>query len=137
MNVIKKLLMAGLLSISLIGISACSEKIDSSTDEKFDSSLQLLIKDKTKEQVQEFQQGYTEIMNYAYAKTHNGEILNLKNILNLGNIDMTTDNDQSRKMKEMDKIVKSVLNNKTYDDVVKMKDEYKEKTDLVIKEYKK
>lgn len=137
MNVIKKLLMAGLLSISLIGISACSEKIDSSTDEKFDSSLQLLIKDKTKEQVQEFQQGYTEIMNYAYAKTHNGEILNLKNILNLGNIDMTTDNDQSRKMKEMDKIVKSVLNNKTYDDVVKMKDEYKEKTDLVVKEYKK
>lgn len=137
MNVIKKLLMAGLLSISLISISACSEKIDSSTDEKFDSSLQLLIKDKTKEQVQEFQQGYTEIMNYAYAKTHNGEILNLKNILNLGNIDMTTDNDQSRKMKEMDKIVKSVLNNKTYDDVVKMKDEYKEKTDLVVKEYKK
>lgn len=137
MNVIKKLLMASLLSISLISISACSEKIDSSTDEKFDSSLQLLIKDKTKEQVQEFQQGYTEIMNYAYAKTHNGEILNLKNILNLGNIDMTTDNDQSRKMKEMDKIVKSVLNNKTYDDVVKMKDEYKEKTDLVVKEYKK
>lgn len=137
MNVIKKLLMAGLLSISLISISACSEKIDSSTDEKFDSSLQLLIKDKTKEQVQEFQRGYTEIMNYAYAKTHNGEILNLKNILNLGNIDMTTDNDQSRKMKEMDKIVKSVLNNKTYDDVVKMKDEYKEKTDLVVKEYKK
>lgn len=137
MNVIKKLLMAGLLSISLIGISACSEKIDSSTDEKFDASLQLLIKDKTKDQVQEFQQGYTEIMNYAYAKTHNGEILNLKNILNLGNIDMTTDNDQSRKMKEMDKIVKSVLNNKTYDDVVKMKDEYKEKTDFVVKEYKK
>lgn len=137
MNVIKKLLMAGLLSISLIGISACSEKIDSSTDEKFDASLQLLIKDKTKDQVQEFQQGYTEIMNYAYAKTHNGEILNLKNILNLGNIDMATDNDQSRKMKEMDKIVKSVLNNKTYDDVVKMKDEYKEKTDLVVKEYKK
>lgn len=129
--------MAGLLSISLIGISACSEKIDSSTDEKFDASLQLLIKDKTKEQVQEFQQGYTEIMNYAYAKTHNGEILNIKNILNLGNIDMTTDNAQSRKMKEMDKIVKSVLNNKTYDDVVKMKDEYKEKTDLVVKEYKK
>lgn len=137
MNIIKKILCVILLSFTIINISACSEKIDSSNEERFEESLQRLIKNKTKQEVEEFQEGYTEIMNYAYAKTHNGEILTLNNILNLGNIDMTTDNEKSRKMKEMDLIVKEVLNNKTYEDIVKMKEEYKEKTDFIIKEYKK
>lgn len=118
------------LSVALI--SGCSEKLDTSTDKEMKISISELLKEKNKNEVNAFQEGYDSIINYAYATVTNGNIPDIhKNYpLVLGEILP----ESNKNKKKFESVASSVLSGMSYSDVVEAKQEYTDKTVKIVKD---
>lgn len=134
MEKMKSLFLAAFLALSLTAISGCSEKIDTSSEAMLEASVKDILKDKNEKEIVAFQAGYESILNYAYAKTHDGKVLNGNNAMELAFGALLGDSKTNNKIEAMDKVSSDILNGMTYSDVVSAKKDYEEKTLSLVKE---
>lgn len=131
MNKLKSLILP-MVVLSVALISGCSEKLDTSTDKEMKVSISEMLKQKSTEEVNAFQEGYDSIINYSYATVTNGNIPDIhKNYpLVLGAV--LPENDKNKK--KFESVASSVLSGMSYSDVVEAKQEYTDKTIKLVKE---
>lgn len=131
------LLKIHLIVIMIFSLTACDvSRIDAKSSETIGNSMEKVIKGKSNEDLIKFQNGFGSILNYAYAKTHNGKTIKNYNGLDIVAITFYLKNNNLQKPEEqteIDKIVFSALNGMSFKDVVNAKETYDQKTAELVK----
>lgn len=132
MNTYIKTLKISSLFLAVAIISGCGvEHIDTKDPQSMGDSMEKVIKGKSKTDLLEFQKGFSSILNYSYAKTHNGMTIKDFNGLDIVAITFYLKNKDTKDAKdlaEIDKLLFSILDGMSFKDVVKSKDLYDKKT---------
>lgn len=131
---LRKFFAASLLATSIVILSGCSDKIDTSSDTVMEASIQQVLEGKSKVEVAKFQDSLSTITNYSYAVTHDGRTLDGLEALNLVLSSLSNDTKTKNASDEMDKLLSSILNGMTYNDVVNSKSKYDEKLSEIVKD---
>jgi uncharacterized lipoprotein YehR (DUF1307 family) len=132
----RNLIRIPLIAIMIFSLSACDvSRIDSKNSETIGNSMEKVIKGKSNEDLIKFQEGFGSILNYAYAKTHNGKTIQNYNGLDIVAITFYLKNNSLQKPEEqaeIDKIVFSILNGMSFKDVVNAKEIYNQETITLV-----
>lgn len=133
MHKFKKVLL-GVVILSTLTLAGCSPKIDATTPESLDASVKKVLEGKDKEDAALFQAGLESILNYAYAKTHEGRTLGDGGIFDMMVTASLNGKNNKATTEEMDKITTEILNGMTFKDVINSKHKYDQETAELVKQ---
>lgn len=142
----KKKLLVLLLSGILVSLYGCGKKeekpdsflkIDTTTEETTKQSLEHALNQLNKDDQTKFKKAYDSLINYAYAKTHEGRITDFNSNISFEYVPRLNTEEELKAASEMKAIRNKILNGITYPELLEAQQVFDQKTDELIEERKK
>lgn len=134
-NTIKQIFAISLLAASVSMMTGCSPKIDASSN-NVTTSIEKVKEGQKPEEVSQFNDALNSIIEYSYAKTHQGKLPNESGDI-LGQLNQAiNDKINPKTQQNADQIIAEAINGLTFDDVIRLKPKYDSMTAELVKERK-
>lgn len=114
------------LLTSIILLSGCDQKIDASNESSIINSVSQISKKTETDKALQFQSALKSVFNYAYAKTHDGEIYSDQEFsftLVTSKLENRPSDKEKQKSIDADKIIISIIKDKSLEDIINLKPE--------------
>jgi hypothetical protein len=132
---IKQIFAISILAASVSMMTGCSPKIDTNSN-NITSSIEKVKEGQKPDEIQKFNDALNSVIEYSYAKTHEGRLHNQSGDILAQFSQAINDKLNPKTQQTQDQIIADALNGLTFDDVIRLKPKYDSMTSELVKERK-